>query len=67
MIGFDTGLLARVKGAPFSLRASTERQVTLADGSWHKGRNEIAVYRDSAGRVRIEQPKILDLPTTDVV
>jgi hypothetical protein len=59
IIGFNSELLARVKSAPFSLRASTEREVILADGTCRKGRNEVAVYRDSAGRVRIEQPQTL--------
>ena len=45
-----------VRGAPFSARTETELVQTLADGNRISGRWTGFVARDSAGRVRREQP-----------
>ena len=44
-----------VKGAPYSATAITEATQTLADGNQIIRRKEVAYYRDSQGRMRIEQ------------
>ena len=45
-----------IRGAPFSARTETELVQTLADGNHISGRWTGFVARDSAGRVRREQP-----------
>ena len=45
-----------VRGAPFSARTETELVQTLADGNRISGRWTGFVARDSAGRIRREQP-----------
>jgi hypothetical protein len=47
-----------VTGAPYSAVAVTEVTQTLADGNRIEHRSSVAVHRDSAGRVRREQPSI---------
>lgn len=42
-------------GLPFSARQITERTQTLADGTHITNRSEMRVFRDSRGRLRIEQ------------
>lgn len=44
-----------VKGAPYSATAITESTQTLADGNQIIRKKELAYYRDSQGRMRIEQ------------
>lgn len=44
-----------VKGAPYSAKAVTEHTQTLSDGNQIIHRNEALYYRDSEGRLRIEQ------------
>ncbi|MGH9969116.1 MAG: hypothetical protein ACREBG_15115 [Pyrinomonadaceae bacterium] len=44
-----------VKGAPYSASASTEHIQTLGDGNQIIQKNEATHYRDSEGRMRIEQ------------
>jgi hypothetical protein len=44
-----------VKGAPYSATAVTEFTQTLSDGNQIIRRNEVACYRDSEGRTRMEQ------------
>ena len=44
-----------VKGAPYSAKAVTEHTQTLSDGNQITHRNEALYYRDSEGRLRIEQ------------
>ena len=44
-----------VKGAPYSARAITEYVQKFVDGNQIVRRNEAAYYRDSEGRLRVEQ------------
>ncbi len=44
-----------IKGAPYSATATTEIVQTLSDGNQIVQRNETRLYRDSAGRTRLEQ------------
>jgi hypothetical protein len=44
-----------VKGAPYSARATTEYVQKFVDGNQIVRRNEAAYYRDSEGRLRVEQ------------
>ncbi len=44
-----------VKGAPYSATATTETTQTLSDGNQIIRRNQSMLYRDSEGRIRIEQ------------
>lgn len=44
-----------VKGAPYSAVAVTEFVQKFVDGNQIVGRNEVAYYRDSEGRTRVEQ------------
>jgi hypothetical protein len=53
---FDGG--KPVTGAPYSAVAVTEVTQTLADGNRIEHRSSVAVHRDSAGRVRREQPSV---------
>jgi hypothetical protein len=53
---FDGG--KPVTGAPYSAVAVTEVTQTLADGNRIEHRSSVAVHRDSAGRVRREQPPV---------
>jgi hypothetical protein len=45
-----------VKGAPYSAQVVTEHTQTLADGNTIRNKQTGAVYRDSEGRTRREQP-----------
>jgi hypothetical protein len=53
---FDGG--KPVTGAPYSAVAVTEVTQTLADGNRIEHRSSATVHRDSAGRVRREQPSV---------
>ena len=44
-----------VKGAPYSATATTETVQTLIDGNQIIRKNELKLYRDSEGRIRMEQ------------
>jgi hypothetical protein len=44
-----------VKGAPYSATATTEIVQTLSDGNQIIRKNEVKIFRDSAGRTRSEQ------------
>jgi hypothetical protein len=44
-----------VKGAPYSATTTTERIQTLNDGNQIIRKNESTIYRDSEGRIRIDQ------------
>src|SRR5579871_6174714 len=56
------GLILPVPNAPFSARQVEERTRTAADGSLTTNVVSNPVYRDSAGRVRVEW-RVSDLPT----
>lgn len=45
-----------VKGAPYSAQVATEHSQTLADGNTISNKQTGAIYRDSEGRTRREQP-----------
>jgi hypothetical protein len=51
----NTSFVNVVKGAPYSARAITERIQKFVDGNQIVRRNEAAYYRDSEGRLRVEQ------------
>lgn len=52
---FKLDLANVVKGAPFSATATTQHIQTLGDGNQIVQRNEASYYRDSDGRMRIDQ------------
>ncbi len=55
VLGPKFALGKAVKGAPYSATATTETIQTLSDGNQIIRRNQSKLYRDSEGRVRIEQ------------
>jgi hypothetical protein len=55
LLGSRVGIGKVVKGAPYSATAITEHTQTLSDGNQIIQKNEATYYRDSEGRIRIDQ------------
>ena len=61
VIGVEGGLMANVKGAPYSAEQITENTQTLGDGTRIHNEISVKLYRDNEGRVRRETPDMISI------
>jgi hypothetical protein len=57
----EAGVMANIKGAPYSAEQITENTQTLGDGTRIHNENSVKLFRDGQGRVRRETPEMITI------
>jgi len=57
----EAGVMANIKGAPYSAEQISERTQILSDGTRIHTENTVKLYRDGQGRVRRETPESITI------
>ena len=61
LVAAEGGVMANIKGAPYTAQQITENTQTLGDGTRIHNENSVKLYRDGQGRVRRETPESITI------